>query len=220
VLSRDTLQLAEACLPNLPLVYTMVVLPYAFASPRNAGCVLIQPDLEKQFAILTALLPGRKKMLVIYNPAYSAKIIAEARALSGRHGFELLPVAVENKNEVMHYLDGVESYSADVIWSVLDRTVSQPEVVRKTIEVAHAKNLPFIGQTVFHVKAGALAAVCADYTDIGRQCAQLAAKIHAYPAAEQKVETPRKIIVYLNAAVKKSLNLTISPALPDVCQVE
>lgn len=218
--SQETLGLLERNLPPIPVVYTMVLAPYEFRSPRPAGCVLIQPALEKQFEAIARMLPGLKKMLVIYNPEFSSDIIYRARRLAGDYGFTLLPVAVTSTQEALSYLAGVDRQKAEILWSVLDRTVSQPEVVRKTIETALQQKIPFIGQTIFHVKAGALAAVCSDFTDIGAQAAQLARKLSASGGNGQKVEPPRKIVIYTNRTVQKNLELKELTPLPEMKYID
>ncbi len=105
IFSQETLSLVESGLPDIPTIYTMVLEPYTFASKRRAAGLLIQPSVAKQFELISKVFPGRNKVVVIYDPNYTGKIINSARLLAKNHGLILSPVAVQNKNEIFAFLN-------------------------------------------------------------------------------------------------------------------
>jgi putative ABC transport system substrate-binding protein len=194
--------------PSVPLVYSMILEPAEIPGKKIAGVVMQIPTAE-QFERLSKMIPGAKRIGVLYNPKFSKKIITQARDVVGQHGLALMPIAVENPGEIQGALSNLTKDKVDVLWSVVDNMVAQPAVIGQIIEHARAQKLPFIGLSVYHVKAGALAAFTVDYSDIGRQTADLTAKVTAGESLN-RTESPRRVIVFVNDAVQKSLSLDLS----------
>jgi putative ABC transport system substrate-binding protein len=76
--------------------------------------------------------------------------------------------------------------------------------------------LPFMGPHNGFVKAGALVALTADYTDNGRQAAELSIRIlHGANAGNIAVATPRRVEMALNLQVANHIGLRISEEIID-----
>jgi putative ABC transport system substrate-binding protein len=193
---------------SIPMVYSMVLEPMEIPGKKTAG-VVMQIPISEQFERFVKMLPGAKRLGVVYNPKFSKKIISQARDAAGQYGLVLLPIAVENEGEVQGALSNLTHEKVDVLWSVVDNTVAQPAVISQIIEHARAQKLPFIGLSMYHVKAGALMAFAVDYADIGRQTAELTAKAISGQSSG-KMETPKRIIIYVNESVQKQLKLDLS----------
>jgi putative tryptophan/tyrosine transport system substrate-binding protein len=203
--------------PTVPVVYSMVLEPYSSSDRRVAG-VAIQIPQSEQMARLIKILPGVKKVGVIYNAAYSMKVIAQARDTAAVYDLNLIAIAVEKAEEVPAALASLSGAGVGVLWSVIDPTLMQPGVVTQIIHYALDHKLPFIGLTPFHVKAGALATFSIDYADIGAQAAELARKLLANQPAPN--EMPRKIVIYVNPQTQKALGLDILSKLPEARPME
>jgi ABC-type uncharacterized transport system substrate-binding protein len=86
----------------------------------------------------------------------------------------------------------------------VDKTYLDPAAVQKIIQYALQQNLPLIGFSIFHAKAGATVAFSVDFTDIGRQTGELARQM-LKNASESRVEPPQRIIIYVNARTQKKI---------------
>jgi putative tryptophan/tyrosine transport system substrate-binding protein len=201
--------------PNVPVVYTMVLEPPAFAGGRSSG-VLMQIPLNEQIARLPKLFPGAKKIGVIYNPFYTKKTITQARDLVSGYGLTLIAIAIEKPEEVGMALTNLKGAEVDVVWSVIDPTMSQPAVMAEVIQYTLAHKLPFVAMASYQVKAGALACFGVDYRDIGLQTAELAKWTLSASDRGGRVETPRKVIVYVNGQTQRTLGLDALSRLPEV----
>jgi putative ABC transport system substrate-binding protein len=210
VVGTDAVHAIKNSAPGLPLVFTMVLEPVDLPGKKIGG-VVMQVQSADQFSRIAKMLPAVKRIGVLYNPGSSKKAIGQAREDVGRFGMTLIPIAVENPSEVPSALGNLTKDKVDAIWSVVDNIVAQPAVIGQTIAHAQAQKLPFIGLSAFHVKAGALLAFSADFHDIGKQTAELTAKVIS-GAGVGKVEFPRKIMVYANEGVQKQLGLNLSSA--------
>lgn len=205
--------------PGCPVVYSMVLEEYDSPN-RRVGGVLLQIPLEDQLARLAMIVPGAKKVGVIYNPAFSKKSIAQARELVGNYGLTLIPAAVEKPEEIPAALANLAGAEVNVLWTVLDPTVARPETAAQMIRFTLDHRLPFIALAAYHVKAGALATFSVDYTDIGAQTAALARRMAEKSDWHGRVERPRKIVIYYNPQTQKQLGLDGLPKLPEARLVE
>ncbi len=193
---------------SLPIVYAMVLEPVDFQGKKVSGIVIQIPPTE-QFSRISKMLPGVKRVGVLYNPNFSKKAIAQARETIGQFNMMLIPIAIENPSEISGALSNLTKDKVDAIWSVVDNMVAQPMMVGKTIEHSQNQKIPFIGLSVFHVKAGALSAFSVDYSDVGRQASELVAKVIT-DGVSGKVETPKKIVVFVNEVTQRQLNVELS----------
>jgi putative ABC transport system substrate-binding protein len=208
VLGTDALNAIKNTACTVPVAYSMVLEPMELPGKKASG-VIMQIPIADQFNRISKLLPNVKKIGVLYNPNFSKKTINQAREIVGQFGITLIPIAIENPTEISGALTNLTKDKVDAIWSVVDNIVAQPAVVGKTIEHAQNQKLPFIGLSVFHVKAGALAAFSVDYADIGKQSSDLISKMLA-GSSIGKVESPRKVIVFVNDNAQKQMGLDLS----------
>jgi putative ABC transport system substrate-binding protein len=200
---------------SLPVVYTMALEPCSLPGRRVSG-VIMQISVEDEIARIPKILPKAKKVGVLYNPAYSSKTVSRARETVGDYGLSLEPIAVESQNDIGDALTKLGKLRIDVLLLLVDKTALQPAAIEQMIRFSGENQVPFIGLTIFHVKAGALAAFAIDYEDIGIQTAQLTKEMLAEPALDGKVEKPRKIITFINSDTQKRLNLGEIKDLTDV----
>ncbi len=209
-IGSEALHSAETYLTaKIPVLYTMVLDSHHLKG-QKAGGVLMQVAPEDQFEKIEKLIPGTKKVGVIYNPAFSREAINQARTAAKNKNLTLMPIAVDGKSQVAMALEKLQLGKVDVIWSVVDETMAQPEVVAQTIQFTLEKKIAFIGISVYQVKAGALMAFSADFKDLGAQTAQLAGKMMKSGMADS-IETPRSAITYINTRTQKILGLKSFP---------
>jgi putative ABC transport system substrate-binding protein len=218
IFGAEAFNALKAGLPNVPVVYALVLEP--LEGPNRTAGVLMQIPVEDQIDRIRRLLPGVRKVGVVYNPAYSLKTINQARQLVDAAQMTLVPIAVESVGEIPSALNKMAESGIDVLWSVVDKTVAQPVAVEQMIKFSLERKVPFIGLSVFHVKAGALAALSVDYADLGQQTGLLAKRVLDGTVSSGKVETPRKVIIYVNGETQRRLGLKNLVQLPEIQMVQ
>jgi len=219
ILGTEALTAIKDNWPDVPVVYTMVLEPYDAPGRRVSG-VLMQVPLNEQIARIAKMFPDAKKIGVIYNPVYSKKAVNQAREMVGEFGMSLIPVAVEKPEEISAALANLRRAEVNVLWSVIDPTVAQPVAMSQMIKFSLDEKLPFIALANYHVKAGALATFGVDYNDIGAQTAALTRKMIETPGWHGRIETPRKIVIYVNTETRKHLGLDRLSQYPEVRPIE
>ena len=128
----------------------------------------------RQLALIRKLLPSARRIAVIYDPARSQAVLAAARDAALRLGLTLVETRVESERAVPI---AVRRLSGDALWLIVDDTVvtrrSYPLILRASLS-AHIPTVTFSQDLV---RAGALAALEADFRDSGRKAATLTRRI-------------------------------------------
>ena len=198
---------------DIPIVAGLILRADKLKNAGNATGVFLEFPLNTQFEMLRRFLPEAKTIGVIYNPGENKEIIDAAFVISQKMGFRLDAQKVYVPQDLPAALDAL-SNSADVLWGVSDNLVLTSQTARHILLFSYRNHIPFIGLSATWVKAGALYSLDRDYTDIGRQCGEIAFKIlqgsrtNLIPPAP-----PRKIIYSINLKTARDMKIEFSDML-------
>ncbi|MDY0241124.1 MAG: ABC transporter substrate-binding protein [Rhodospirillaceae bacterium] len=142
----------------------------------NVTGVTDRLPLERHLELIREVLPGLRRLGVLFNPgeANSAAEVARLRDLASAQGITLIEGAAPDTNSVVSAARGLAG-RVDAFYAPLDNTVvsALESVVKVSID---SKTPLFAGDTAW-VARGAVASVGFDYHDIGRRTGQIAADI-------------------------------------------
>jgi len=196
-----------------PVVFSMVLYPeqsgfVGSGRERVTGASLDIPA-DVQFAYVRRVLPAARRVGVLFHPAETGAAVDAARGAASKHGFTLVVKPVAEHDDVVAALRSLME-EVDVVWGVADAHVFTPQATPALILASLRRRVPMIGLSVAHVRAGALAAIYADYDDIGEQTAALALRIlQGESPARLPVTTPRRVGLALNLRTARHLGLTL-----------
>lgn len=157
-------------------VVSLLVPDSAAATLRGDKMTGVRMDVApaRQLALIRKLLPRARRIAVIYDPARSQAAISAAREAAGRLGLTLVETRVESERAVPV---AVRRLQGDALWLIVDDTVvtrrSYPLILRASLSA----RIPTVTFSQDLVRAGALAALEADFRDSGRKAATLARRI-------------------------------------------
>ncbi|MCK6553682.1 ABC transporter substrate-binding protein [Candidatus Binatia bacterium] len=199
-----------------PLVFSMVLYPQqsgflSVPGRRVTGASLDIP-LDVQFAYLRRLFPNRLRVGVLYHPAETGAVVEEARGTAARHGFELVGRQVDDPTRALAELEKLMN-EVDVLWSVADGHVFTSQNTSALILATMRRGKPLFGLSTAQVRAGALAALSSDYTDIGKQTGEVAVAVLRAGDAPVPTAVPRKVGLALNLRTAEHLGVNIPPDL-------
>ncbi len=208
--------LAKKEFKDIPIVFSMVLNPVAsevvrtMKSPgENITGASMDIPLDLQFRYLKKILPGVKKIGVVFSESETGVVVKAAGLAAKGRGLELVTEAVEFPGDVPGALGRLVG-KVDCLWSVADSKVFTRETAREMLLVSLREKIPFIGLSPSFVKAGALAAFKLDADDIGRQAASITGKVLKGRAPSvMPVSVPRKIKVVLNSNTIKLVGVKI-----------
>ncbi len=133
-------------------------------------------DLDLQFKLLKDLIPGAKKVGVLYttSEANSKVQVKEIEEKAPNFGLEVITAGVSTSNDVAQSLASIID-QVDVIYVPTDNIVvaAMPLIYQKTLE----KKIPIIGSERGQVENGALATEGIDYYKLGYETGLMAVEI-------------------------------------------
>ena len=214
----DAVDFARRAMPDVPLVYAMVREPASRllpepgdpAHPRMTG-VTMQPPIERQMQAIVDLLPGAKRVGVLFDPTQSKKRVEQARRVAASLGLELVPAIVRSEGDVMQQAR-VLLPDVDVLWAVPDTTAMTPSNARALILLSLRMRKPFFGLSDSYVRTGALAAVTADPEAVGRRAAEMALQLMQDRSKPIAAESAPETQMFLNRATARRLGIELKPA--------
>jgi putative ABC transport system substrate-binding protein len=196
-------------LGDVPVVAGMVLHPSDVTRGAQFTGVFLEFPADVAFSYLKRILPGQRRVAVLYNPAENQPTIDQATRAARPAGLDLLARKVQSASGLPDMLKSLTN-SADVLWGIADTLVLTPETARPILLFSLQNRIPFVGLSAPWVRAGALYALERDYPDVGRQCAELAGQLLAgqSPASLPPVP-PRKVLYLINRRTADQLKLSI-----------
>lgn len=191
---------------DIPIVFSIVMDPKGSNIPPTIVGASVDIPVKMQLETLKAVVPAKKSIGVVYNPAENEAIIREARLASDALGFTLKTYPVGSEQEIPEISD----LPIDILWIIPDRVVCKQVIILRFLKSAIKNNIVVMGFSRSYAKAGALLGISCDYEDIGRQSAEIALKIRKGENPQDlKISVPRKIKFYINKNVAELLGITI-----------
>jgi len=201
-LGRQGLKAASALDPALGVVAGGVSgIGMAPDSERLSG-ISLTPDPALLFGLLKSLMPGARRVIVIYNPQANEALIRLAREAARGLGLELVAV------EAADLASAARAYEAqfagadsrrDALWLPQDPvTVEETTILPLVLRESWSRNLTVFSSSMLHVKQGVLFGLYPNNVQLGRDLAALA-------EAMQNGEPPRHGLSPLRA-VRTAIN--------------
>jgi putative ABC transport system substrate-binding protein len=209
-LGASAVRAVEAGDPRVPVVASLVVRSADLPRMPRATGVYLEIPLAVEFQWLQRLLPGRRRVGLLYSAENDA-VVARARESTRAAGLELVARRVAQPADLPEALAEVLR-DADVLWGIADGTVLTTESARAIMLAALRSRVPFVGLSRPWVKAGAVYALDRDYRDIGRQCADLALALRA-ESTVPRPEAPRRVVYAVNGRAADQLRITFPDSL-------
>jgi len=204
---------------DIPIVFIAVSYPNAAGLTGHANVTGVSDILQvdKQIALIEALLPEARTIGVLYNTGEvnSVRQVEMLGESAEKSGFELVAATVTNVSDVMLALESLLP-RIDVLVNVLDNTVvsAMPSVVDRCTE----RGTPIIGSEDEQVRNGALASDGFDYIDVGKQSAVLAIRI-LNDERNIEFELVNETQIVINEAVAEALGIEIPEEIAATAQL-
>lgn len=208
-IGRDALS-NVAGVKGVPVIFSLVLRPEAMVPPESpiTGVSITLP-VEKQLDALDLVLPGARRIGVVYDPGETGPMLKELKAAASSRGYQVVARAVRSDKEVFAALDSLRD-GIDVLWMLPDITVVNFETVKRMMFYSFDHRVPVYAVSGKYVENGALMALGVDAYDMGRQAGEMANRILAgEDAGGIPIEHARKGSLYLNLSTAERLGLEI-----------
>jgi putative tryptophan/tyrosine transport system substrate-binding protein len=208
-------QRARQDITSVPIIAGLVLNADEFKGVPNISGVTLEFPVALQLEWLRRFLPTAKTIGVIYNPRENQQRIEAASRVAHDLGLKLESQPVSDTRELPTALETL-ARKIDVLWGVVDELVLTPQTAKHILLFSFQNRIPFVGLSTAWVKAGAFYALDWDYTDLGKQCGEMALKvlqgtsIKALPPV-----VPRKVVYALNQKTARHMKVEIAEVLVD-----
>ena len=212
-LGSDSVRKASQQLSDRPLLATMILGDNALQGQTHATAITLDVPIRKQLQWHQRFLPEAKRVGVLYNPQSNQEWVDRASRIADKLGLEIVAVKVASPRDITSALKSL-NHRVDSILAIPDKMVYSSNTAKAVLLFSFRNRIPFIGLSGAWVKAGALYALDWDYSDLGRQSADIALKILNGTKPEKiKSDVPGKSIYQLNLKTAKHMKLKINRKL-------
>jgi putative ABC transport system substrate-binding protein len=175
------------------------------------------PEVELEW--LKKILPRARRVGVVYNRAENAGAVSRASRAAAGLGLELVPRVVDSRERLPDALASL-AHEAQVLWAIPDTLVLTPETARSFLLFQFRQRIPLVGLSDAWVKAGSLYALDRDWTDVGRQCGELAEQIlkGSRTAGSLDPIPPRRVLYSVNRRTAERIKLDLPPDIARVAR--
>jgi putative ABC transport system substrate-binding protein len=196
---------------DIPQIYCMVFNPFELGLQNdNQTGVLMVASPDSQFVSFKSILPGLKRLGVIYNPQKTLPLVDAAKAALPRNNLEIVERHVSSSGEIAQNLKEIIP-QVGAIWLIPDTTVVSRDTFSYLLQNTVDQKVPIFAFSEGLVKSGALASFSPDYSEIGKEAARLTDKISSGASPNSLPPVYPRGELYLNLNTAQTLGVKIAP---------
>ena len=182
-IATPSAQAVIAATKTVPVVFSAVTDPVAAKlvknwepSHTNVTGVSDLLALDKQMDLVKQVVPGAKRVGVVYNPgeANSVVVVKQLQTLLPKLGMTLVEAAAPRSVDVSSAARSLIG-KVDVIYTSTDNNVVS--AYEALVKVGQDAKIPLVASDTDSVKRGAIAAFGINYRDLGEQTGRMVARI-------------------------------------------
>lgn len=175
--------------------------------------ISLTPDPNLLFSQLKNLIPGIKRVIVVYNPNNNEWLIRLARLAAKNQGLELQTIEARDLASAAHQYEAVFAAADgrfDSVWLPQDSTtVEESTIMPLVLKESWNKGVPIFSSNFLHVKKGALFALYPNNLEMGRNLASSAQTLLAGDTSKRGVIPLKDVQAALNTRTASRIGLAI-----------
>jgi putative ABC transport system substrate-binding protein len=211
-LGRQGLKAVSGLTPDIAVVVGGV-LSVPESESRNLTGISLTPDPALLFALLKRLLPGIKRVTVIYDPQHNDWLIKLAREAAKAQGLELVTREAHDLASAAHLYDAafaVADSRQDAIWLPQDATTVDDETILPLVlKESWSRGLPVFSSSFLHVKKGVMFALYPNNLGLGRDLASSALGVLSGESRKRGVSPLREVLTAVNLRTASHIGLNL-----------
>ncbi len=180
---------------------------------ENQVGVCLTPDPALLFAQLKALLPGVRRIVVVYNPQHNDWLMRGAREAAHGLGIELLTHEARDlatAARLYHATFAAGDGKRAALWLPTDpTTVDEATIIPLVLRDSWNRGVPVFSSSLAHVNKGVLFSLYPNNVEMGRTLGQLAGALLAGETPSRGVTPLRDVHAALNVRTASHFGITI-----------
>lgn len=195
-----------------PIVFAMTLSPAATElAARNITGVFLDPSPKATLAAIKKVLPAANKVGVLYSRSASGDYLDDARRASAGLGITIVTAQAGTVGDAVRQIPTLMT-QCDVMLMIPDSVTASQGAFEAMLSASLKGNVPIFALSQKHVSEGALAALASDYTENGKQAAEISHRVASGTAPSSiPYEAARKAGFVINMKAAKRMGITISP---------
>lgn len=181
---------------------------------HNLMGISLTPDPGLLFAHLKILLPGTRKVIVIYDPRHNEWLLTLARDAAKAQGLELVAQEARDLASAAHLYEAAFAAADshhDAIWLPQDvTTVDEGTILPLVLKDAWNRSVPVFSSSMLHVKKGVLFALYPNNLDLGRHLAHTAQTVLAGGDRQHGMVPLRAVLTAVNLRTANHIGINLS----------
>lgn len=195
--------------PLVPTIFLLV--PEALVAAHKGASVTgvyLEIGPEDQLSALVGVLPGAKRIGVVFDPRQVGTLVERAKRWAKTRGVTLVTKETQDTRQVGALLAELAG-QVDVLWMVPDVTVVTPITLEQIMLFSLENRAPVLTFAEKHLGQGATIAITYDIPAMGADAAGLAAKILKNTARRDLPPpiSPTQVTVSINRKVAEKIGI-------------
>ncbi|MBI3731516.1 MAG: hypothetical protein HY254_24725 [Burkholderiales bacterium] len=210
-LGRQAVKLASSLDREIAVVVGGV-LNIPESESRSMTGVSLMPDPALLFSRLKSLLPGVKKVIVVYDPKNNEWLIKLAREAAKQQGLELVTYEARDLASAAHQYEVAfaNADKRDALWLPQDSTtVEEGSILPLVLRESWNRGVPFFSSSFLHAKKGALFALYPNNLELGQSLALAAQIAVSGDGRKSGVSLLREVLMAVNLRTASHIGLNI-----------
>lgn len=175
----------------------------------NLSGVSLNVPIETQLKLVKQVFSNLKAIGILYHPLQDSQIFRQCKEEARKLNIKIAPGEIRTEEDIPTALKEIRARS-NVLLLISNQYVLNYSSLKYILMYGLSNNFPVIGLSEFHVKAGALLAIRADYEDAGRQAGDLIIDMLSNKTAEnQHIYSPRKTKLFINKRTADMMGIAI-----------
>jgi putative ABC transport system substrate-binding protein len=211
-LGRQGLKASSGISPDIAVVVGGV-LSVPQGENRNLSGISLTPDPALLFVLLKRLLPGTKRVIVIYDPQHNDWLIKLAREAAKTQGLELVAREALDLASAAHLYDAAFATAdnrQDAIWLPQDATTVDDETILPLVlKESWRRGIPVFSSSFLHVKKGVMFALYPNNLGLGRDLASSALRVLSGDSHKYGLSPLRDVLTAVNLRTASHIGLDL-----------
>lgn len=175
--------------------------------------IALTPDPGLLFGHLKNLVPGVRRITVIFNPQQNDRLIRFAKEAARTHGLDLIALEARDLASAARLYETAFASSEgkrDAIWLPHDAmTVDEAAILPLVLRESWNRGVPVFSSNFLHAKRGALFALYPNNIELGKALAAIAHSALIGEMRTRGLQPLRQVHIALNLRTAKHLSLQI-----------
>lgn len=201
---------------KLPVFFTMAFNPEKNGiacsdshSTSNLFGVRLDVPIATQLKLIKQVFSNLKAIGILYHPQQDSQVFRQCREEAHKLNIKIVPGEIQTEEHIPTALKEIRARS-NVLLLISNQYVLNYSSLKYILMYGLSNNFPVIGLSEFHVKAGALLAVRADYRDAGRQIGQLIIDVFSNQLIDRQfIYSPQKTKLFINKRTADMMGIAI-----------